>query len=148
MTIDPSVKNRFPRKYSSIIGHAKYDGLKGPCQKICCSKTVKIKKAFGIFFNKKLQRIRGLKGMCRNKMKRYFTHDFSSFYSDTFPLILVFYAAFFEEYNCFLHFKSFSATDLLILSLFIVVTFGWALSAMDQYRYYRSCWLPIVSIHR
>jgi hypothetical protein len=59
-------------------------------------------------------------------MKRYFTHDFSSFYSDTFPLILVFYAAFFEEYNCFLHFKSFSATDLLILSLFTVVTFGWA----------------------
>jgi hypothetical protein len=33
------------RKYSSIIGRAKYDGLKGLCQKICCSKTVKMKKA-------------------------------------------------------------------------------------------------------
>ncbi len=50
MTIDPSVKNRFPcpfsewrnaRKFSSIIGRGKYDGLKGLCQKICCSKTVK-----------------------------------------------------------------------------------------------------------
>jgi hypothetical protein len=28
-----------------IIGRAKYDGLKGLCQKICCSKTVKMKKA-------------------------------------------------------------------------------------------------------
>jgi hypothetical protein len=37
--------------------------------------------------------------MCRNKMKINHTHDFSSFYSNTFPLILVFYAAFFEEYN-------------------------------------------------
>ncbi len=43
--IDSSVKNRFPRKYSSIIGRAKYDGLKGQCQKICCSKTVQMKKA-------------------------------------------------------------------------------------------------------
>ncbi len=43
--IIPSVKNRFPRKYSSIIGRAKYDGLKGLCQKICCSKIDKMKKA-------------------------------------------------------------------------------------------------------
>ncbi len=65
MTIDPSVHTqpmvsihrkkigspahfstwRKARKYSSIIGRAKYDGLKGLCQKICCSKTVKMKKA-------------------------------------------------------------------------------------------------------
>ncbi len=48
--IDPSVKNRFPSPHFSkcrknhlhswIIGRAKYDGLKGLCQKICCSKTV------------------------------------------------------------------------------------------------------------
>ncbi len=48
----------------------------------------------GIFFNKKLRRIRGLKGMCQNKMKRNHVYDFSSFNLDTFPLILVFYAAF------------------------------------------------------
>jgi hypothetical protein len=29
----------------SIHRHAKYDGLKGLCQKICCSKNVKMKKA-------------------------------------------------------------------------------------------------------
>jgi hypothetical protein len=94
MTIDPSVhiqsmvsihwskigspahfsKWRKARKYSSIIGRGKYDGLKGLCQKICCRKTVKMKKK-GIFFNKKLHRIRGLKGMCRNKIKRNHTHD-------------------------------------------------------------------------
>ncbi len=38
-------KWRKARKYSPIIGHGKYDGLKGLCQKICCSKTVKMKKA-------------------------------------------------------------------------------------------------------
>ncbi len=43
--IDPSAKNQFPRKYSSMIGRAKYDGVKGLYQKICCSKTVKMKKA-------------------------------------------------------------------------------------------------------
>ncbi len=32
--------------------------------------------------------------MCRNKKKRNHVYDLSSFYSDTFPLILVFYAAF------------------------------------------------------
>jgi hypothetical protein len=49
----------------------------------------------GIFFNKKLHKIRGLKGMCREKMKRNHVYDSSSFYSDTFPLILIFYAAFY-----------------------------------------------------
>jgi hypothetical protein len=48
---------------------------------------------------KKLHRIRGLKGMCQNKMKRNHVYDFSSFYSDTLPLILIFYAAFTEEYT-------------------------------------------------
>jgi hypothetical protein len=38
-------KWRKARKYSSIIGRGKYDGLKGLCQKICCIKTVKMKKA-------------------------------------------------------------------------------------------------------
>ncbi len=56
----------------------------------------------GIFFNKKLHRIRGLKGMCKNKMKRNHTHDFFSSCSDTFPLILVFCAAFYWRiYLCF-----------------------------------------------
>jgi hypothetical protein len=36
---------------------------------------------------------------CRNKMKRNHVYDFSSFYLDTFPLILVFSAAFIEEYT-------------------------------------------------
>jgi hypothetical protein len=38
--------------------------------------------------------MQGLKGLCQNKMKRNHTHDFFSFFPDTFPLILVFYAAF------------------------------------------------------
>ncbi len=38
-------KWRKARKYSSIIDRAKYDGLLGLCRKICCSKTVKMKKA-------------------------------------------------------------------------------------------------------
>jgi hypothetical protein len=38
-------------------------------------------------------------------MKRNHTHDFFSFCSDTSPLILVFYAAFYWRiYLCFLHF--------------------------------------------
>jgi hypothetical protein len=41
--------------------------------------------------------------MCWEKIKRNHMYDSSSFYSDTFPLILVFCAAFFiEEYTCFL----------------------------------------------
>ncbi len=75
--------------------------------------------------------------MCRNKMKQNHVcpfnprilcsflleiHDFSSFYFDTFPLILAFYAAFYWRiYLCFRHFYSFAATDLLTLSLFTVV---------------------------
>jgi hypothetical protein len=57
-------------------------------------RTVKMKNR-GIFFNKKLHRIRGLKGMCQEKMKRNPVYDSSSFYSDTFPLILVFCADFY-----------------------------------------------------
>jgi hypothetical protein len=94
-----------------------------------------------------------IKAMCQNKMKRNHTHDFSSFYSDTFPLILVFHAAFYWRiYLCFLHFNSFAATDLLTLSLFIVVTFRWYyrrwIDTDTIDRYYLSCWLPMVSIHR
>jgi hypothetical protein len=47
--IDLSVKNRFPyhhfegepSKYSSTIGCARNDGLKGLCQNICCCKLLK-----------------------------------------------------------------------------------------------------------
>jgi hypothetical protein len=56
---------------------------------------IRRKQRYCIFFNKKLHRIGGLKGMCENKMKRNHTHDFFSFCSDTSPLILVFYAAFY-----------------------------------------------------
>ncbi len=35
-------------------------------------------------------------------MKRNHVYESSSFYSDTFPLILVFYGAFIKEYTCFL----------------------------------------------
>ncbi len=80
----------------------------------------------GIFFNKKLHRIRGLKGMCQEKMKRIRVYDSSSFYSDTFPLILVFYAAF---YWMFSSNRRWIVTDTID-------------------RYYQSCWLPIASIYR
>jgi hypothetical protein len=56
MTIDPSVHIQpMVSIHQSKIGSSahfskwrklhKYDGLKGLCQKICCSKTVKMKKA-------------------------------------------------------------------------------------------------------
>ncbi len=61
---------RKARKYSSIIGHAKYDGLKGLCQKICCSKTVKMKKAevyssINCANCSLLTLVDGLKGLCQ-----------------------------------------------------------------------------------
>ncbi len=43
--------------------------------------------------------------MGHNKMKSNHTHDFFSFFPDTFPLILVFYAAFIEEYTSVFHFN-------------------------------------------
>ncbi len=134
MTIDPSVyiqpmvsihrskinlsahfsNQRKARKYCSIIGHGKYNGLKGLCQKICCTKTVKMKKA-------------EVYSSIKSCIEYEHVYDFSSFYSDTFPLILVFYAAFYWKiYLCFLHFNIFAATNLLTLSLFTGVTFGWA----------------------
>ncbi len=120
MTIDPSVhiqsmvsiqwsnidssarfsKWRKARKYSSIIGRGKYNGLKGLCQKICRTKTVKMKKA-------------EVYSLIKSCIEYKHMYDFSSFYSDTFPLILEFYAAFYWRiYLCFLHFNSFAATDL------------------------------------
>ncbi len=82
------------------------DGKKGQCQKICCCKLLKEENR-GKVFNNKLQRIRGLKGMCHKKMRRNHTQNFFSFCSDTFPLILVFYAAFYWRIClCFLHFNS------------------------------------------
>jgi hypothetical protein len=39
--------------------------------------------------------LKNLKGMCQNKMKRDHVYGFSSLYSDTLPLILLFYAAFY-----------------------------------------------------
>ncbi len=63
-------------------------------------------------------------------MKRNHVYDFFTFYSDTFPLILVFYAAF--SWRIFLLFSSnrrWIDTD----------TINW---------YYQSCWLPIASIYQ
>jgi hypothetical protein len=47
--------------------------------------------------------MRGLKGLFQNKMKRNnHVDDFSSFCSETFPLALVLYAAFYRRiYLCF-----------------------------------------------
>ncbi len=116
--------------------------------------TVKKKKAeVHIFFNKELHRIRGLKGMCRNKIKRNHTHDFSSFYSDTFPLILVFYAAFYWRiYLYFLHFNS--SVQQIFWHCPFLLSFHLAghnrrwIDTDTIDRYYWSCWLPIVPIHR
>jgi hypothetical protein len=77
-------------------------------------------------------------------------YDISSFYSDTLPLILVFYAAFYWRiYLCFLLF------DSSVQQIFWHCPFLPSLHLAGQNcdtntidRYYRSCWLPIVSIHR
>ncbi len=54
------------------------NGKKGQCQKICCTELWKIRKR-GIFFNKKLHRIRGLKGVCGIKW-REITHMISLYF--------------------------------------------------------------------
>jgi hypothetical protein len=142
-------KWRKARKYSSIIGHSKYDGLKGPCQKICCSKTVKMKKA-EVYSSIKLHRIRGLKGVCQNKIKRNHVYDFNSFYFDTFslilytlPLILVFYAAYYWRiYLCFLLFNS-SVQQIFDIVPFYHQHIWLGIIAMDRYRSYWSILLVI-----
>jgi hypothetical protein len=145
--IDPSVKNRFhppiflnegkSNKYSLIIGRAKYHGLKGQYQKICCSELLNEENKC-IFFNKKLHRIRGLKGMCQNKMKRNYVYDSSSFYYDTFPLILVFFAAcYWRLYLCFLLLTVCSNISFDTVSFYR--HYIWlGIIGMDRFQYYRS----------
>jgi hypothetical protein len=66
--------------------------------------------------------------MCREKIKRNPVYDSSSFYSDTFPLILIFYAAFYWRIYLFSSNRRWIDTDTID-------------------RYYWSCWLPIASIY-
>jgi hypothetical protein len=62
-------------------------------------------------------------------MKRNHVYDSSSFYSDTFPLILIFYAAFYWR-------------------TYLFSSNGRWIDTNTIDRYYRSCWLPIPSIYR
>ncbi len=84
-------------------------------------------------------------------MKRNHVYDFSSFYSGTFPVILVFYAAFYWRiYLCFLHFNN-SVQQIFwhcpfLLSLHLAGhNRRWIDTGTIDW-YYWSSLLPIVSI--
>jgi hypothetical protein len=100
----------------------------GLCQKICCTELLKWRKK--VYSSIKLHRIRGLKGMCRNKMKRNHVYDFAMYslfwHIPYTPRIL--YSFLLKNVPLFCSNRQYIDTD----------TIDW---------YYQSGWLPMASIY-
>jgi hypothetical protein len=134
-------------KYSLIIGRAKYDGLKGQCQNICCRELLKwkqIKTAWNT-------RIKGNVSEQNEKKSCVISLHFILWHTPFNPRI-PFSAFYWRMHLCFLHINS-SLQQIFwqwpfLPSLHLTEhNQRWKdIDAID--RYYQSCWLPIVSIHR